>query len=345
MKNYIMLLLLAGQTFVAAAQDNKSLYLTKSLSGNAISNVTAKTSAGSIVVSGSTGQAPRVEVYIKATNGSILSKSEIQKRLDADYVFDIDVNGHNVKVTAKTKRQGGNFDWKKGLNISLRIYIPKQCSTDIETSGGGIGLDNLNGDQRFATSGGGLQLDRLTGNIRGNTSGGGIYISNSNNNIDLETSGGGIEAKNCSGKIKLITSGGSLQLTNLKGSIDAQSSGGGIDGININGELIASTSGGGINLKHIAGNLDASTSGGSLFAGLTQVGKYVKLGSSAGSINIELPQKHGYDLNLRGENIMLPSFNGFKGKRQEGLVQGKLNNGGTTIMAEASGGNVNVKFN
>ena len=340
MKNYLILLMLAGQTIVAAAQDSKSLYSSKSLANDAISAVTVKTSSGSITVSGSPGQAPRIDVYIKGINGAELSKQEIKKRLDNDYIFNVAVSGHDVNVTARSKRQGRN-----GLNISFKVYVPQQCSANLETSGGGIGVDNLKGNQRLETSGGGLQLDRLYGTIRGTTSGGGIHISNSNNDIELETSGGGIEAKNCSGKIKLVTSGGGLQLENLKGNIDAQSSGGDVNGLNISGELITSTSGGGISLKRISGSLDASTSSGNLFAGIIQTGKYLKLSASAGGINVELPTKQGYDFDLQGENVSLSSFIGFKGQHQKGIVKGKLNDGKIPVTAEASGGNVNIKFN
>ncbi|HTF27271.1 MAG TPA: hypothetical protein VK625_00425, partial [Flavitalea sp.] len=221
MKTYLLLFFLACRTVVVMAQDNedKTPYLTKSLSNNAINSVVVNTSAGGILVSGRTGEAPRVEVYIKGNNGRELSKDEIKKRLDEDYDLSVSVVGHEVRAIARNKRN--NFDWKRAISISFKIYVPSQTSTDLKTSGGGIRLDNLKGNENFTTSGGGLQIDRLNGMIHGVTSGGGIQVSNSGDNIDLETSGGGIIAKNCSGKIKLETSGGGLQLENLKGAINA----------------------------------------------------------------------------------------------------------------------------
>jgi hypothetical protein len=346
MKNYILLLLLAGQTAVAVAQDNdsRSLYLTKSLANDAITSAVVNTSAGGIVVSGKAGEAPRVEVYIKGNNGQVLSKDEIKRRLDKDYTLDVSVNGHEVRAIAKTKRHSF-FNWSSTLSIAFRVYVPQQCSTNLETSGGGIGLDNLKGNEKFTTSGGGLQIDRLDGVIRGTTSGGGIYVSNTGNDIVLETSGGGIEAKNCNGKIRLNTSGGGLRLDNLKGNIDAHTSGGGVEGNNIIGELITSTSGGGINLKRVSGSVDASTSGGGLYAQMLQVGKYLKLESSAGNVDIELPKKQGYDLDLRGDDVSPSVVAGFNGSWEKEHVRGSLNGGGIPVKAAASGGSVNLKFN
>lgn len=279
MKTYLTLFIVACQSVVALAQDNnKTPYLTRSLANDAISSVMVNTSAGGIEVSGRSGEAPRVEVYIRGNNNRELSREEIQKRLDEDYDLSVTVSGHEVKAIAKNKHNFSN-NWRNQLSISFKIFVPEQVSTELKTSGGGIRLDHLKGNEDFSTSGGGLQLDKLSGTIHGRTSGGGIDVSNSDDNIDLETSGGGITANTCSGKIRLQTSGGGLRLENLKGDITAHTSGGGVEGRNIEGELITSTSGGGIDLKDMNCSLDANTSAGSLNAQMKHVGKYLRLNS------------------------------------------------------------------
>lgn len=345
MKTCILLLFLASQTLVSLGQDNenKTPYLTKSLANDAISSVIVSTSAGGISVSGQTGEQPRVEVYIKGNNGRELSKQEIQRRLDEDYDLNISVNGHELKAVVKTKHNIDN--WRESMSISFKIYVPQQVSTDLRTSGGGIRLDNLKGNENFTTSGGGLQIDKLSGMIHGRTSGGGIEVTNSSENIDLVTSGGGISAKNCNGNIKLSTSGGGLRLENLKGTINAHTSGGGVEANNIEGELITSTSGGGMELREMNCSLDASTSAGSLYAQMKKVGKYLKLDANSGNIDIELPAKQGLDLNLRGDRVNQHQFNGFNGEWDKTHVRGTVNGGGAPVSADASSGSINVKFN
>lgn len=347
MKTYLLLFVLACSAVVATAQDNDNTppYLTKSLANNAINSVVVNTSAGGINVSGRSGEAPRVEVYIKGNNGRQLSKEEIKKRLDEDYDLSVSVSGHEVRAIAKNKHNFSN--WKKSISISFKIYVPEQTATDLRTSGGGIILDNLKGNETFTTSGGGLMINKVSGTIRGETSGGGIIVSNSDNDINLETSGGGIIAKNCSGKIKLETSGGGIQLANLRGTISAHTSGGGVQGNNITGELITSTSGGGIDLKQMDCSLNASTSAGSLYAQMKKVGKYLKLEASSGNIDMELPLKQGLDLDISGDAInQSPSkISGFSGQWEKDRIKGKVNGGGIPVSADASSGNVNVKFN
>jgi DUF4097 and DUF4098 domain-containing protein YvlB len=345
MKTYILLFFLACQSLAVLAQDDeKTPYLTKSLSNDAISSVVVTTSAGGIHVSGESGQQPRIEVYIRGNNDHVLSQDEIKKRLDENFDMSITVNNHELQAIVKNKHDHINWN-KEGLNISFKIYVPEAVSTDLHTSGGGIHLDNLKGNEKFTTSGGGLDINKLNGTIRGNTSGGGINVTDSGNDIDLHTSGGGITANNCTGTIKLETSGGGLELENLKGTINAHTSGGGIRGNNIEGELVTSTSGGGIDLRDMKCSLSASTSAGNLNAQIKQVGKYLMLRTSAGDINVELPANQGLDLNLNAERIDQQQFPKFNGDWDSRHIKGTINGGGATVDASANSGSLNVHFN
>ena len=328
MKKLILLLLLTAPAYLASAQENRVPYLTKSLANEKIKTVFVNTSGGSISVNGSEGQQPRVEVYVSGNNNQNYSNEEIKKRLDEDYTLTITTNNGELHATAKQK---GNMNWRRHLNIGFKVYVGRQTATNLNTSGGSIKLASLAGTQNFETSGGSIGVDDVTGIIKGETSGGSINVSNSKQDIDLETSGGSIKAYNCSGNIKLETSGGSLRLDNLKGSISANTSGGSVNGSNISGQLTAGTSGGSINLMAISGSLDASTSAGSLHVQMLQVGKFVKLDSSAGHVDLELPTKQGLDLDLRGDRVTLDMDGTFNGSKEKEKVVGKINGGGPMV--------------
>ncbi|CAN5365215.1 hypothetical protein BH09BAC6_BH09BAC6_26810 [soil metagenome] len=346
MKTYLAVLLLILTGTVASAQDNKTPYLTKSLANDGINSVFAKTSGGSITVSGADGQAPRVEVYVRGNNNQDLTREEIKKRLDEDYDMSVSVSGHELHVSAKSKHEGGfNWNWRRQLSISFKIFVPRHTATKLNTSGGSIHLDNLEGSQNFGTSGGSLHIDHLAGTIKGETSGGSITVVNSSNSIDLETSGGSITAKNCQGKIKLETSGGSLHLDDLKGTTHANTSGGSISASNVEGELVTGTSGGSVNLTRMACSLEASTSGGSMHVQMDKVGKYVKLDVSGGHVDLQLPAKQGLDLNLSANRITKPAdMSGFNGEWNKDSVHGKLNGGGIPVHVDASG-HLDIRFN
>jgi hypothetical protein len=331
--NLLLVTLILGSTVYA--QKDGEPYLSKSLSKETVANVFARTSGGNILVAGVSASEARIEVYITSNNNKTISKEEIKKRLEEDYKMTVEVTGN--KLTAIAEPESSFNNWKQGLSISFKIYVPSNVSTDLSTSGGGIDLTNLSGTHNFSTSGGGLNLSKISGKTRGKTSGGGIIVKDSKDDITLSTSGGGIRASNCSGTLHLNTSGGRIELEDLNGKIEAETSGGPIRGENIRGSLYAHTSGGGIDLQKLACGLDASTSGGNMDVEIVEVVAAVTVNNSGGNINLEMPSNRGLDLRLRGEKINTVALTNFSGDHEDNRITGKVNGGGVDVNVSTSG--------
>ncbi len=344
MKTCLTLLLFGlGLTVNAQIKAGQEPYLTKSFGNEAIKNVEVKTSGGGIAVTGGNNTDARVEVYVNRNNnrsGENLTKEEIQQRLEADYELTVSVS--NGKLIARAKPKERNMDWKRGLNISFRVFVPQNVSTELNTSGGNIQLTNIAGEQNFTTSGGELRIERVSGNTKGSTSGGNIYLKNSKDQLDLTTSGGDIEATDCTGNLQLSTSGGSLRLTNLNGEVEATTSGGDVKGNNITGELRTRTSGGNINLRDLACSLETSTSGGNIEVAIKKPVKFVRINNSGGDIRLQLPKNTAADLDLQADRVQVGKLDAFNGTIEKDEVRGKLNGGGIQVTADAGSGNVSL---
>jgi len=341
----ILLLLLAGlQIGAANAQSGHAPYLKKVLSGESLQRIELETTGGNIAVFGVPAAEARLEVYIWSNHGSEdLSKEEIEKRINEQYDLNISVSDHKLTAIAKTKSR--NMNWRKGLSISFKAYVPEAVSSELRTSGGNVSLKNLSGaTQDFRTSGGNLDIDLISGKLTGRTSGGNISLTDSKNEIDLQTSGGNIDAANCQGNIKLGTSGGNLSLRLLKGTIHATTSGGSVGGEEITGELVTRTSGGNIRLRDMSCSLSASTSAGNVDVDMKDPGKYVNLSTSGGNVSLLLPQGKGMDLQLYGEEVKASSLNNFKGQLDGKHIDGAINGGGLPIKVDNSGGRINLNF-
>lgn len=339
----ILSFLLMSGSFVLRAQDADQgiLYINKTLSTDAIRQVEARTSGGGIEVNGVGASEARIEVYVKENgrHGSS-TKEEIEKMIASDY--DLTVTSADNKLTAIAKPKRNFRDWNSTVSISYKIYVPINCGTHLNTSGGGISISNLNGDQHFNTSGGGLEVKGLSGKISGHTSGGGISVSDSKDDIELETSGGGIEAIRCSGQIHLNTSGGSIELKELGGNIRATTSGGNVEANKITGELITHTSGGNIDLTDMSGSLEASTSGGNIEVEMNETGKFVRLSNSGGSVHLEMPKGKGLDLDIHGDGIRTQGLSNFSGSMEKTSINGTVNGGGTPVDIHAGSGGVTI---
>jgi DUF4097 and DUF4098 domain-containing protein YvlB len=329
MKMAFVLLLVGFLPWAAQAQaySDQSPFLTKSLSKESFKRAEVETSGGNISVTGVAASEARIEVYVSPNNERMdnLSKEEIQKRLDEYYELSISVS--NDKLTAIAKPKVHSMDWKRGVSVSFKLFIPQEVSTDLNTSGGNINLSNLSGGtQDFNTSGGNLDLDHLSGKITGRTSGGNIDLRNSKEDIDLSTSGGDVKAINCQGRIKLVTSGGS------------------VNGDKIGGELSAHTSGGDVRLEGLSCSLETSTSGGDIEVAMATLGKYVRINNSGGDIDLQVPKNLGLDLKLSGDKVRVEELSNFSGRKDENEINGKMNGGGIPITVDGGSGRVSLTF-
>lgn len=327
----------------SAQSDEDKPYVTKNFTTTSLKELSVETSGGSISVTGGQSSGVKVEMYVRPNNNwngkQELSKEEIEDRLED---FDILIGTEGDKVVATAKRKNNtNWNDKKNVSISFKVFTPRNIATNLKTSGGSIKIASLTGEQNFTTSGGSLKIDDLDGMIQGRTSGGSINVTNCRNNINLHTSGGSIKAEALKGKIELKTSGGSIELNSLDGEIEAHTSGGSVRGDNISGALNAGTSGGSVRLANVSGSLKANTSAGSIEVELKSLGKYVELSSSAGSVRVTMPLDKGVDLNLKGNRVSIPLKN-FDGEAEKDFVRGKMNGGGVPVTLSASSGSVYV---
>jgi DUF4097 and DUF4098 domain-containing protein YvlB len=342
----ILFLVLAGwQILAAEAQSGHTPpYLLKSLAGESIQRVELATNGGNISVFGVPAAEARLEVYVWGNHDNEeLSKEEIAKRLQEQYELTISVSDHKLIAIAKPKER--NMNWRRGLSISFKAFVPQAVSSMLRTSGGNINLKNLSGpSQEFRTSGGNLDVDMVSGKLTGRTSGGNISLTDSKDEIDLETSGGNIEAVNCKGNIKLGTSGGNLTLRLLNGTVHATTSGGSVGGEAITGELHTATSGGNIRLRDLSCSLSASTSAGNIDIEMKDPGKYLNLTNSGGNITLQLPKDKGMDLRLYAEEVRTGTLNNFKGDSDGKHIEGAINGGGLPVKVDNSGGRISLSF-
>ncbi len=345
MKKIIFFLITGFSSLMLSAQNSDKVpFQVKSLSNETIKNVQIETSGGNITVAGVSQTEARIEMYVQQNNSkeNVLSREEIQKRLEEKYDLKIEVIGDKLLATAKAKETMDWRDWINSLNISFKVFVSKNVSTELYTSGGNISLKDVTGEHNFKTSGGNLSIDNVGGKIRGKTSGGNLRVYNSKDDIELSTSGGNINADGCSGNIVFSTSGGSLRLKNLSGTIKAGTSGGNVNAEKISGELITHTSGGSIMLKELSCSLETSTSGGSIDIAIKELGKYIKIHNSGGNIDLELPKNKGIDLDLSASRIKANELNNFSGRKEDDEIKGKLNNGGIPVNVRTSSGTIHL---
>ncbi|MBN3583156.1 hypothetical protein JYB64_12225 [Algoriphagus aestuarii] len=280
-------------------------YLTKEFKLSGKGNLDVETSGASVAVMGVSGNQVVVEMYVKINGQSVDSTDPEVERLLEDYNLDISKSGNTISLKVKRKSNDG---WKKNqLNLSFKVQVPTEISSDFQSSGGSIAIDNLNGDQFIATSGGSIRVENATGTVVSKSSGGSFSLTDFDGNVDVQTSGGSVKINGLEGKLKINTSGGSVTLEDISGSIDA------------------------------------NTSGGSIRAKLLGIDEDLSFRSSGGSITAMVPGSIGLDLDLRGGRVN-SKFRNFDGEVKKDLIVGKMNGGGYLLSMQSSGGSINLEF-
>lgn len=220
--------------------------------------------------------------------------------------YEIEILQDGNVVTAIARKE--SINWDRDYTISFVVYAPTETRTRLRTSGGSVTALNLNGTQELRTSGGRITVEGINGDMVLRTSGGRISINDVRGDVEARTSGGAIRAESIIGAASLRTSGGSIQA------------------------------------RGISGNLEARTSGGSITAELLSPDEFVDLRTSGGSINIKIPRKMGYELDLKGNRVNV-ELNNFSGRTERDRITGTIDGGGTKVSARTSGGSVNLDFN
>ncbi|MFC2140042.1 DUF4097 domain-containing protein [Bacteroidota bacterium] len=211
------------------------------------------------------------EIIIEGWDQNIVNVKAMISGRDADDVeMEFDQNSDGVEIFSDYRGRNRN----RSCDIRLEIKVPKVFNLDLETSGGEIELDGIEGDIEGATMGGSLDLKNLKGKI------------------DITTMGGSIDVYNCEANGKVKTMGGSIYLEDIIGDIDAETMGGSITQKNVKGNagskgkaLDVSTMGGSIKIDDAPNGAYIKTMGGSIK--VKSAGEFLEIETMGGGIDVD----------------------------------------------------------
>jgi hypothetical protein len=270
-----------------------------------------KTAGGDIkVVTG-----PGNDVKVTATERIYADTDAKADELLKDLDLTIEQQGDNVTAIAKYEKQmGWHFGNWPPVNVSFTVVVPSHYNVDLNTSGGDIALESINGRARLRTSGGNLKIERVDGEVDGGTSGGDITLREGTASVKLSTSGGNIHVDRAGGEADLSSSGGDIIINSVRGRLTASTSGGDVKA-NIDGAL--------------KGDCKLTTSGGEVVVSVDKTAAFdLKAHTSGG------------DVDAAGITISIE-----KGGLRRSSLAGKVNGGGPELYLGSSGGDIRIRTN
>jgi hypothetical protein len=241
---------------------------------------------------------------------------------DADKVtIDISETSYGVLIVADYKAD----DRRRSTGGQVKVKVPNKFDLALETMGGELSVENVDGDLEGTTMGGSLNLKNLKGEVDFSTMGGSIELVDSEVDGEVSTMGGSVLIENVVGDVDASTMGGSITQKNVKSSksspgkeVKIKSMGGAINvdeamtganvktmggSINVNkaAEYVkAETMGGDIVIKEFAGWVEAKTMGGDVEVEVkgTEGSRDVKLTSMGGDIKLFVPADLAMDIEI-----------------------------------------------
>ncbi len=260
--------------------------------------------------------------------------------------------------------------------VSVEVHVPRKYSLKINTQGGNIDVQDIEGQVELVTGGGNITVGSVTpapghaGNIaaRLETQGGHIRIGDVGGTLRATTAGGHITTGNISGYCILHTGGGQIQTGQITGvatlesgggnirveksgsSVTADTAGGQIDFAEASGTIRTHTGGGVVHIDHVTAAAVVETNGGGIF--LRKVDAPLRVSSAEGDIVVYLPQQLGATIDAvvdrgDGHTILADSSLPLRISYQDSgpgprtiRCEGDLNGGGEALHLKALSGNI-----
>jgi hypothetical protein len=141
---------------------------------------------GGIIVEGESRSDILVHARVVATADTVEEARAIASRVQIVATAD--------RIEANGPRGRGRHE---GWHVSYRLQAPPQTPLSLNTTNGGITIDNITNRAELRTTNGGLKLSRIAGDIEGRTTNGGIDVTLDGttwqgNGLDLQTTNGGV---------------------------------------------------------------------------------------------------------------------------------------------------------
>ncbi len=211
----------------------------------------------------------------------------------ADQYFDVEIvkTGSGVEITSDLDSHGHG---SHGESPDLNVKVPGKFNLDLQTMGGSIHIESVEGQFEGLTMGGSLKLYNLKGQVSLKTMGGNITCKDSELDGHVTTMGGEVLMENLLGSVKGSSMGGAVIYKNVT-SRDGKSSGSVVDISTMGGSINVSeapegakvhTMGGDINIRSASEFVKATTMGGDVE--IEAVDGWVKATTMGGDIDVQM---------------------------------------------------------
>lgn len=170
----------------------------------------------------------------------------------------------------------------QGTSHRIELMVPRRFNIRVESSGGEIDIENVEGEFTGSTGGGEIIIDRARGRADLSTGGGAVTVTNSTMSGRVSTGGGGVLLQGVKGGLRGSSGSGTV----IHGEDGLTYSKADDDGVvrASNGKVIVNKSGGSVSIASAPNGATIATGGGSVTVGRARGAVSVQTGGG----NVEI---------------------------------------------------------
>jgi beta-lactamase regulating signal transducer with metallopeptidase domain/DUF4097 and DUF4098 domain-containing protein YvlB len=187
-----------------------------------------------------------------------------------DTEIDLVPSGSGARITTRFHTARRN----QSTSHRIELMVPRRFNIRVESSGGEIDIENVEGEFSGSTGGGEITIDRGRGRANLSTGGGAVTVTNSTMSGRVSTGGGGVLLQGVKGGLRGSSGSGTV----IYGEDGLTYSKADDDGVvrASNGRVIVNKSGGSVTIDTAPKGATISTGGGS-----------IRVGSAGGSVSVK----------------------------------------------------------
>jgi hypothetical protein len=131
----------------------------------------------------------RGDVLVRVRVAAWADTDEEARQMVSDVRLDLD--------GAELSASGPDGSERRSWSASFRLSVPVRTDLALESTNGGIAIEDVDGDIEFRTTNGGIRVAGLAGTVRGRTTNGGVTVALtgdrwSGSGLDVRTTNGGV---------------------------------------------------------------------------------------------------------------------------------------------------------
>lgn len=218
--------------------------------------------------------------------GADVTTAKVEYSVRADEADDLDIvvkaAGGGLEIRTDVKRRNAGHH-----GVDFRVTLPRKFDLELDSMGGGLTIENLDGTFSGKTMGGELVLRGVRGRARLTTMGGEIRLTDAELDGYLRTMGGEVLFRNVTGDVDGTSMGGLVRYENVKGRDGRYRAPERISDSGLTAKtVVLSTMGGGIDVDAAPEGAKVHTMGGPIR--IVNAEKFVQATTMGGDMRIEV---------------------------------------------------------